>query len=122
MKERVKLEGAEKFLEGCLEVGVQLVLFGHNHRPYRRAVVSKDKTKSLRAFCCPTTLEESKEGNGFYLFDFMDKDTISLDFYVSRPSTGGQMPFTRIAEESGLFKLSELSEEEMMTAHTVEWY
>ena len=124
-----KLRGADNFLRGCFRAGIQLILFGHHHHRYRRAVVAANEkagsspfglTTKLRAFCCPTTLELSNEGNGFYLFDFIDKDTVSLDVYVSLPSnTKLQIPFNRIAQESGKFKLCELSTEEAKSAYTL---
>jgi Calcineurin-like phosphoesterase len=125
MKSATKLINAEHFLEGCFEAGIQLILFGHDHRPYRRAIVSMHEvcgafgpTTSLRAFCCPTTLEVSKDGNGFYVFDFMNKDDVSLDLYVSTPNKKKiQGPFIRNASQSGTFKLSELSDEEKSSAH-----
>ena len=124
----MKLVGADEFLEGCFSASIQLILFGHQHNPYRRAVVMEGnagvtgpfgETKNLRAFCCPTTLAVSEYGNGFYLFDFMDNNNFSMDFYLSRPSEENlPMPFSRIAAKSDVFKLSELSPEELESAYT----
>jgi hypothetical protein len=123
-----KLEGADEFLFGCFKAGIQLVLFGHDHHAYRRAVVWEEEkgvtgsfgeTKSFRAFCCPTTLESEAE-NGFYVFDFLDKNTVSIDFYLSRQSDDNvQLPFSRIIDESGERKLSELSPKELSSKYTL---
>jgi 3',5'-cyclic AMP phosphodiesterase CpdA len=116
--EAMKLEGADLFLEGCFEAGIQLILFGHKHYPYRRVVRYRDSLKGLLAFCCPTTLELSKHGNGFHILDFMDRDTFSFDFYLSRMPNGVSTPFDRCARLSGKFQLNkEFTEDEFKEAH-----
>jgi hypothetical protein len=82
----VRMDGADKFLAGCLKWGVQLILFGHQHYPYQRLVVAKGQPQvdtpfgrrvaALRAFCCPTTLQYDAKGNGFYLFDFSSRSQV----------------------------------------------
>jgi 3',5'-cyclic AMP phosphodiesterase CpdA len=127
-EEGMSLEGANDFLSGCFLTGIQLILFGHRHYPFRRAVVTAEKavgsifgeTDSLRAFCCPTTLQFSKFGNGFYLFDFLERDTVDIGFYVSRIGADNvARPFSRVADQSGKFKLSQISDEERRTSYNV---
>ncbi|MEI7997000.1 MAG: metallophosphoesterase [Methylococcaceae bacterium] len=110
-KNAMKLEGAARFLEQCLASGIQLILFGHQHFQYRRVISFVEKQDHfIRAFCCPTTLEKYKHGNGFYVFDFLDKKTFSIDFYVSAVDVNNKsMPFSRIAEKSGQFDFAKLS-------------
>ena len=40
----VQMEGADDFLNGCLKWGIQLILFGHQHYPYRRLVMAKGQS------------------------------------------------------------------------------
>ncbi|SEP41542.1 3',5'-cyclic AMP phosphodiesterase CpdA [Rhodospirillales bacterium URHD0017] len=118
-EEAMKLKNADVFLEGCLAAGIQIVLFGHNHYPYQRAVQLADPPKALWAFCCPTTLEPCEHGNGFHVFDFVDGNTLSLDFYLSQADKGTPGPFTRLASRSGKFNLTKLTEAELATAYVV---
>jgi Calcineurin-like phosphoesterase len=135
------LLGADKFLKACFSAGIQLVLSGHDHRAYQRLVVpiARDAgaepkpqhpddvtgvmspfglTRSLRTFCCPTTLEASGDENGFYVFDFMDKDKVSLGLYVSKRSGQETLtPFDRHVERSGEFNLSEVSDQDKAFAY-----
>ncbi|HKE93164.1 MAG TPA: metallophosphoesterase [Povalibacter sp.] len=115
----MKLKGADDFLRQCFSSGIQLILFGHQHFPYRRVIAldEKDgpfgKARYMRAFCCPTTLERSEHGNGFYVFDFPDNKSFTMDFHVSAVDgnrTSG--PFSRIAEKSGRYDLTELLPQE----------
>lgn len=115
----MKLQGAHGFLRQCFLSGIQLILFGHQHLPYRRVVSFGEgdgafgKARYMRAFCCPTTLERSLHGNGFYVFDFLDNKSFTIDFYVSPVDRNNtSMPFARIAEKSGRFDFTELSPQE----------
>lgn len=122
-----RLIGADDFLAKCLSSGIQLVLFGHLHAGYQRGVVFKGDravetpfgpAKALRAFCCATTLEVNDKGNGFYVFDFIDKDTVSSDFYCSMTGSGSSpVHFSRVANKSGRFDLSTLSDSERKIAY-----
>jgi 3',5'-cyclic AMP phosphodiesterase CpdA len=127
----MKMEGAEEFLRGCFDAGIQLLLFGHQHLPYHRVIVPSDQlpvtspfgeTHAIYAFCCPTTLEYSAPGNGFYVFDFFDKTNVSLDSYVLMHN-GRQdlLPFTRDARTSFTFDLAALpSDEGLKSAYFLE--
>ena len=118
MDEAMKLVGADFFLDGCLEAGIRLVLFGHNHYRYQRLVQCNTPSKALRAFCCPTTLELSeKHGNGFYVFDFPDKDTFAVHFYVSPMVKGSPLAFSH--SESREFRLDDFSPDEIAAAYPV---
>jgi 3',5'-cyclic AMP phosphodiesterase CpdA len=116
--EAMKLNGADDFLRHCLNTGIQLVLFGHDHNSYRRVVYRPSDAAGLRAFCCPTTLEHSEKGTGFYVFDFLTKDGFTLDAYVSADANGTPTPFQRSAKDSPTFSLNQLSDAEIATAHT----
>jgi len=66
--ELTNLQGAERFVKGCFEAGIQIILFGHDHTEFRRAVFAKKGVKSpfgitthIRTFCCPSALQISKE-------------------------------------------------------------
>ncbi len=158
--EGMALDGADEFLTGCFEAGIQLVLFGHKHKSYRRAVTVQRNTPSeqspmvnpasatallgaderalplaiepplpespfgsvisLRTFCCPTTLERTEKGNGFYVFDFADKDTFAVHYFLSRLGKNGEiLPFTRISDQSGQLTLGELTDEEQRTSYVL---
>jgi hypothetical protein len=135
------LDGADAFLAGCFNAGIQVVLFGHLHKPYRRAVMLADGPRAdanpelngprtnerfgpithLRTFCCPTTLERSEHGNGFYLFDFMDKEAFAIHYYLSRPGDDGSVvPFSRISDASGQFALGQLTDEEKRMSYVLQ--
>jgi len=127
----MSMDGAEEFLRGCLGAGIQLLLFGHQHFPYHRLIVPKDglpvtspfgDTNAIHAFCCPTTLEYSGPGNGFYIFDFFDKTKVSMDSYVSmRNDKRDSLPFTRDARTSCSFDLAAApSDEDLKSAYVVE--
>lgn len=139
-KASMVLEGADALLTGCFNAGIQLVLFGHIHKPYRRAVILGDgpraapnpepnatrtiesfgRVMNLRTFCCPTTLERSKDGNGFYIFDFMDKETFAVHYYLSRPGEHGSvLPFSRVSDASGQFALGQLTDEEKRMSYVL---
>jgi len=126
----MRMDGADEFLRSCFHAGIQLVLFGHQHFPYQRLIVPDSRravaspfgdVNAIRAFCCPTTLEYSAPGNGFYVFDFFDKTKVSMDSYVSmRNDKRDSLRFTPDARTSCSFDLaldSALSEEDIKSAY-----
>lgn len=68
------------FMGACFDVGIDIVLFGHQHQAYRRICRPDDysdfrKIKDTTAhdihlFCCPTTTEYKAKDSGFYLIHF----------------------------------------------------
>lgn len=99
--EEMAMENADKFLECCLDCGIQFALFGHQHYPYQRLVtrtpamgVTQVTTPFgpspgyLRAFCCPTTLQYDAPANGFYVFDFVSEAQVDWTLYGSRRVEG----------------------------------
>jgi 3',5'-cyclic AMP phosphodiesterase CpdA len=128
----MRMDGADEFLSSCFQAGIQLVLFGHQHFPYSRMIVPESggavtspfgDIKSIRAFCCPTTLEHKAPSNGFYVFDFFDKAKVSMNSYVSMRIDGGDSPtFSPDASRSLNFDLNEgaaLSGDDFNTAYMV---
>lgn len=113
----MKLENADKFIEGCFHMGIQLVLFGHLHVPYYRIVMVKASGADMKkfaeidtpfgtmplvihGFCCASTMVSTVSENGFYLFDFYDEKKVSVDFYSSKTEDKKQSgPFIRVSEK-----------------------
>ncbi len=126
-----KMEQADDFLRGCFQLGIQLVLFGHQHEQYHRLVTlrappdkSKDEIKismiktpfgdmaaAIHAFCCASTLEYTVCRKGFYTFDFPDEKSVTMSCFVSeKDSKGKSGPFNR--DDSRTFNLSNPDMEE----------
>jgi 3',5'-cyclic AMP phosphodiesterase CpdA len=128
--ELVKMNGAEEFLRGCFRAGVQLILFGHQHFPYRRLIKLKNMDevqgpfgaiKAIYAFCCPTTLEFKAPSNGFYVFDFFDKANVTIDSYISmRDGKKNSMGFTRDTKTSRSYDLAAPDQSDLESAYTVQ--
>jgi 3',5'-cyclic AMP phosphodiesterase CpdA len=123
------MDGADEFLRGCFDAGIQLLLFGHQHLPYHRLIVPEDRrvvaspfgdANAIHAFCCPSTMEYSAPNNGFYVFDFFDKTKVSMDSFVSmRNSRGDSLPFTRDPDTSCILNLDAPSDEDFKSAYVV---
>ena len=69
------LEGRDGFLGSCFDAGVDLVLFGHQHRKgfglrTRPAPGGLHGPSVIKFFCCPSTTEYSCTENGFFVFKF----------------------------------------------------
>jgi len=117
--ELTNLQGAERFVKGCFEAGIQIILFGHDHTEFRRAVFAKKGVKSpfgitthIRTFCCPSALQISKEcKNGFYVFDFIDKNEFNVD-YCAFTREGSQASISIEREKSDKLQFSTLTKEE----------
>ncbi len=72
------MENSELFLDSCVEAGIDIVLFGHDHRAFFRFITVPAGRMYL--FCCPSTTEYSAQ-NGFYVFDFYrDGGTVGFNF------------------------------------------
>lgn len=124
----VEMDNADDFLQGCLDIGIQLVLFGHQHDQYYRIVRQEGRISidtpfgaspaAIHGFCCPSALEHTEPENGFYVFDFLDEKTVSFDFYSSKRNEKGESGlFARVAEKSRSINLSDSYE----TAEGIKW-
>jgi len=128
--ELVKMEGADEFLAGCLQWGIQLILFGHQHYPYQRSVVAKGSRSSIdtpfgcriaaiRTFCCPTTLQYDAKGNGFYLFDFSSKSRVEWTSIGSLRTEGERSRPMKQLEHRAIELDAELTSDEKVAAYEV---
>jgi hypothetical protein len=71
------MENNEMFIGYCFKAGIDLVLFGHDHKKFYlpryteepAEVISVGNPHWIHFFCCPSTSEYSAK-NGFYIFDF----------------------------------------------------
>jgi len=121
-----RMEDADQFLRGCFRIGIQLVLFGHEHDQYHRIVQLKPKSGPrlvghdistpfgnmppfIHGFCCPSAMvRKPRHGHGFYLLDFFHEKEVTIEFYSSkrdgksRPGHFGRDDARR--EEIKLFK------------------
>ncbi|MEY9543102.1 putative phosphodiesterase [Bradyrhizobium diazoefficiens] len=79
------MENHEAFVQYCFRAGIDLVLFGHEHKEYSFTKPGVSELPVLGAhhevhlFCCPSASEYSSE-NGFYTFEF-DEVSIQFCFY-----------------------------------------
>jgi 3',5'-cyclic AMP phosphodiesterase CpdA len=82
------MENRNQFIEYCFRAGIDLILFGHDHRQYIKYldgygphdVLSVGNPHRVYFFCCPSTSEFSSK-NGFYIFDFWwDNKRAGFDF------------------------------------------
>lgn len=127
MSNLTRMENAEEFLEKCFSMGVQLVLFGHEHAFYYRSkqrpppvsgpgVVNDDSTPfgnkppAIHGFCCPSAMESRGLVHGFYVFDFFDEQEVAVDFYRSkRDDKDHSLLFIRDPENCRIINLSNAS-------------
>jgi 3',5'-cyclic AMP phosphodiesterase CpdA len=71
------MENSSLFIRYCFKAGIDLVLFGHDHKEFYwpeyttqpSSLPSVSSSQWLQFFCCPSTTEYSAK-NGFYVFDF----------------------------------------------------
>jgi hypothetical protein len=79
------MENHEAFVQYCFKAGIDLVLFGHDHKEYSFSKPGNSELPVMGAyhemhlFCCPSASEYSSE-NGFYTFEF-DRSSILFCFY-----------------------------------------
>jgi len=113
------LSGSGDFLKACYESGIQLVLFGHDHHQYYKMWAPKEpknteETKDvfeeanepLHLFCCPSTLEINATPNGFYTFDFYNKERITWQLHSKNfDETKDLEPFTPDPKNQGEINL-----------------
>jgi 3',5'-cyclic AMP phosphodiesterase CpdA len=74
------MENSQLFIRHCFRAGVDLVLFGHDHKEFYwpeyshdpAAVSSAPSPHWVQFFCCPSATEYAEKKNGFYVFDFHD--------------------------------------------------
>jgi predicted MPP superfamily phosphohydrolase len=130
--ELMKMHNHDVFLRGCFACGVQLVLFGHQHKPYWRLIEAPPDAASpetpfglasryLRAFCCPTTLQYDAPGYGFYVFDFLSATEIEWSMFgwtMKKDESATAGPLQRL--DSRIYDLSaEPTKEEVLRAYRV---
>ncbi|MEK6320820.1 MAG: metallophosphoesterase [Acidobacteriota bacterium] len=79
-----RMENSEPFIDACFDAGMNLVLFGHQHREYEVVLGRTDARfnlpHSIRFYCCPSTSEYSEQKNGFNLIDVYT-DTVEVEYY-----------------------------------------
>ena len=70
------MDNNQAFVDACIQEGIQVVLFGHQHHQYARTVTPPDGMQTpfgpatpLRLLCCPTTCEYSALLPGFYVHE-----------------------------------------------------
>lgn len=84
------------FVGACFDAGIDLVLFGHQHRTYRRRCEpdeyqdcrESNDAHDLYLFCCPATTEYKAEDSGFYLMTFF-RDSFRVAPYVWNKTARG---------------------------------
>lgn len=74
------MENSLSFIKACSEVGIDVVLFGHQHRAKYHLMRTASNSHGTHFFCCPSTSEFSEIDNGFYMFSFEDK-AFTVDSY-----------------------------------------
>jgi hypothetical protein len=92
----MSMDNDELFCKSCLEAGINMVLFGHQHFAYQRTATSGAAGQTpfgpvapVYFFCCASTSEYSVKKPGFYLYDI---GTSGVDAYQFEWSGEG---FTR---------------------------
>lgn len=60
------MDNSKEFVAACLEAGINLVLFGHQHIAFERTVTDGPKRRT-HFLCCPSTFEYTVKEPGFYL-------------------------------------------------------
>jgi hypothetical protein len=78
------MDGSEKFTLQCLNTGMHLVLFGHDHKEFWEkasgASMSMDDQNHVTLFLCCPSASECASKCGFYTFEF-DTAGFVFDFY-----------------------------------------
>ena len=75
----MQCDGSRDFVVGCLEAGVDLVLFGHRHKFFNREVLAPGGP-TVRFVCCATTLEYGCPQPGYLLYR-IQPDKIVIERY-----------------------------------------
>jgi len=72
----MRMDNDAHFQRSCIEAGINMVLFGHQHYAYYRPVRSATSGQTpfgpaapVHFFCCASTLEYSEKDSGFYVYD-----------------------------------------------------
>jgi 3',5'-cyclic AMP phosphodiesterase CpdA len=82
-----EMENNEFFVKACLDSGINLVLFGHQHFAYGLTVTGDGGTTPfgpsgpVHFLCCPSTLEYSVEEPGFYLHEITADQVTVYHYY-----------------------------------------
>jgi len=126
----VQMKDGDEFLRSCMNAGVQLALFGHQHYPYRRtAVLNKGsevetpfgrRLAVVRNFCCPTTLQYDAKGNGFYVFDFKDRSSLDWSLIGAMRSDGRLVGAMKDIEGGSVELDGGLSEAERLSSYSID--
>ncbi len=82
-----RMDNDEAFQRSCLEAGINMVLFGHQHFGYRRTATSTTPGQTpfgadgpVHFFCCASTSEYSVPDPGFFIYDVGRRGVDAYEF------------------------------------------
>jgi 3',5'-cyclic AMP phosphodiesterase CpdA len=82
-----EMDHADAFRRNCMEAGINLVLFGHQHRSYDGMLEADASAGSafggptpIHFFCCASTSEYSEPSPGFNIYDIGSRDVEAYQF------------------------------------------